>query len=385
MRIAEWIKLKAGAIALAFFVSTGAAQADTARDLARCVQSQLAALGQDVGTIDGLIGPRTRRAAAKALETLQADGKVDGLPGLTRHSAVTWCRELSDVSFRLNRYRPGLQPPQIAVPDVKGPAATRLMERTAQKVEAHFRTEYGIRLASRVHYGGDSSTKGILTQAKRLPGASKARLNSLRGWADEVCDKHFGVVGIAYRNAVYFCWPSRGSLNDVWAKVMRANLEYVMAHELMHMVQQELAQDIVPRPRRTKGQSNLGPNWMVEGAAVLIADRYIDPHGWDKGRRLYRRLQRSKDKAYPLKALRPHQTVFKKESYDLATAAVHVLVRRHGVQSLFDYWREVGQTGSASKAFEAVYGQSLGSFEAMFDDRRANFSRLWAFAKGEDA
>ena len=53
------------------------------------------------------------------------------------------------------------------------------------------------------------------------------------------------------------------------------------------------------------------------------------------------------------------------EAYDVSAYAVAMLVERFGEETLFRYWRSVGETDNWYTAFRDVYGMSVEEFEAL--------------------
>ncbi len=360
------------------------AQADPARDLSRCVQHQITDLGYNPGPIDGVIGPQTRKAAAQLRQTHPLRGLISNLPPVDRYSAVSWCRELSRLSATAGRYRPALDVPKIAVDDTLGIGPRGLVKMSAQSAMGFFRSKHSIRLTSRVEFAASNSLEGISTQAKTLDSTTPPRLSHLRDWAKTGCGRKTGVTGVAFNTAIFFCWPLGGSHNKVWANLIRKEFEHVMVHEMMHLVQRELAHEVVPQRQRKKSQSNMGPNWLVEGAAVLIADQYSRKTKTQTRSYFLGLHRRASANDVTLFELRNHNAVPENRAYYAATLATHVLAQRYGTASLFDFWRNVGIIGSAERAFAETFGLPLATYEQVFEEHRRSFVSLIAYAQGED-
>ena len=371
---------KAGAIALAFLLPV-AGIADPARDAALCLQNQLVAMGEDPGPVDGVVGARTRAAAGRVREAAP-DETLAALPLPDRFSAVTWCRTLALTDNELDAHRPGAAPPRIAVAGSVGQA---LVESAFDRVAAHFRDTYALVPVARYDIAVAADIDALVRQARDLPSDTSRRRQALRDWAGDGCGTGPGVTGVTFIDAMYFCWPPRTVSEETWTRMMRGHLEYVMAHEMMHVLQAELAELVAPLPARIAGESNLGPNWLVEGAALVISDRYINP-GWMEsdgalGARQAWVMSLPGDAA--LGTLRGHGSVSRDAAYPLAGLAVHVLVERHGTEALFDYWRRVGQTGDTVQAFEDTFGIGLAAFEPAFEAQRGTPGGLSGILAGK--
>jgi len=64
------------------------------RAAVRCVQQQLSDLGENVGTVDGLFGGKTRTAGAARLAKI--DNPSD-FPPLSKNTAAVWCEKLAGL------------------------------------------------------------------------------------------------------------------------------------------------------------------------------------------------------------------------------------------------------------------------------------------------
>ena len=94
-----------------------------ANDSTACVQSFLALLGYNVGTVDGLLGPRTGAAAQAYLDDTAAD-----LPPLARQTAAEWCAHArNDQRYQLltahNSF--GILPQQVFAAALQADSAER--------------------------------------------------------------------------------------------------------------------------------------------------------------------------------------------------------------------------------------------------------------------
>ncbi len=372
----------AGTFVLAIFFCTQAAFADVARDMARCVQNQLNDLGFDAGPADGSIGPRTLQAARAVQERHPLRSLAADLPPLNRYSAVSWCRGLPRLSRETGRHRPFLEPLNYAVADDAGGLKRNVLERALNDTTSYYRGRHGQRVVSRLDIAAASSAAAILRLAATLPSTAQDRKNAIRRWSKIACGHDRIVTGIALRNALLFCWPASAAFDATWAKRIELRLGRIMVHEMMHILQNELAHEIVPQTRRHPVQSNKGPDWLVEGAAEVMADHFIETR---------RRKPFAQDFRFDpkndtsLRELHKNLSVATQKAYGVANLAVLVLARRHGHPALFAYWKEIGRTGSTETAFESAFGMSLANYEAVFEELRGDPERLLAYASGKGA
>lgn len=369
-------------IAMAVFVWAGKAQADLARDMVRCVQNQLTDLGADPGPADGSIGPRTRQAAQEVLQSHPLRSLLGDMPRLDRYAAVTWCRELPRLSRETGRHRPFLAEQVYAVEGDATGAQRDLLDRTVNNVTNFFRGRHGVQIISRLEIAAASDDATILRLLEQLPTRGPRMRESAVRWTKMACGRDRVITGFAMGNVLLFCWPGTERFDDAWSDSLALRLGRVMVHEMTHILQSELSHEILPQPGRSAHQSNRGPDWLVEGAAEVLADQYI---GIRRGEPFARAFRFDLTNDTPLRDLHKNLSVATKRAYGVANLAVLVLARRHGYPALFEYWREIGRSRSTDTAFEHAFGITLAAYEKTFEALRDDPAALLAYADGEDA
>jgi len=143
---------------------------------------------------------------------------------------------------------------------------------------------------------------------------------------------------------------------------------HVLAHELTHIAQYELAQGGLR-----------GDLWFIEGSADWVAYRVLEILGMDTldRRRIHKIAQVKREKAHgPRPSL--SQMVSAKDwdslsarygsavPYAQAFLATDLLIQQHGISSVIDYFRQVNSSQDRLENFEAVFGQELSVFEDEF-------------------
>ncbi|SNS17539.1 hypothetical protein [Antarctobacter heliothermus] len=369
-----------GAAALAVLCLLLPALRAEARDVhVACVQGQLVALGQEPGPVDGVSGPRTRAALRAYVDSLDVArrGVFDALPGFDARSSVGWCREIGLSAPVAAPLMPSATPPQIFVgPDVHPEIADHVMTAFLE-AEAFLYRRYGVQVASQVKII-------VATNAdawQRL--VQEAGTMELQAWADvrargrRDCETEFGLGASASRDGLSFCGTTLALRTPALGELYRMVLSVTMTHEVVHNVQRELSFDKVPRwvndPDSVRPR--MGPAWMVEGSAQVIEQAFMEERygRFVPGLHAMRTLAAGSD--LTLRQIRLAGEVREAAAYDVSAYGVAMLVERYGEETLFRYWRVVGETDNWFTAFEQVYGMTVEAFEALYvtlrDDKMA--------------
>ncbi|WP_417209382.1 hypothetical protein [Antarctobacter sp.] len=339
-----------------------------------CVQGQLVALGHAPGPVDGLTGPRTRDALRAYVDTLDAArrGVLDALPAFDARSSVGWCREIGLSAPVARAVMPSSTPPQVFIgPDVHPEIADHVMTAFLE-AEAFLYRRYGVQVASQVRII-------VATNAdawQRL--VAEAGTMALQSWADvrararRDCETEFGLGASASRDGVSFCGTTLALRTPALGELYRMVLSVTMAHELVHNVQRELSYDKVPRwvndPDSVRPR--MGPAWMVEGTAQVVEQAFMrEKFGrFVPGLHAMRTLAAGSE--LTLRQIRLAGEVRASEAYDVSAYAVAMLVERYGEETLFRFWRVVGETDNWFTAFEQVYGMTVQAFEDLYPTLR---------------
>jgi hypothetical protein len=178
------------------------------------------------------------------------------------------------------------------------------------------------------------------------------------------------------------CWRKPKEYSQAWTDEISPRLDSILVHEFMHQVQYELATDIPARRLHNKKDWLLGPSWMVEGSAEVIEELYKNPAARTNDGKVLFNLQTPARRArVVLSDLNQSGMVNTGPSYGTARFAAFVLMQKHGVQSLFDYFVALGDLEDRDAAFRQVFGQSLASFEVEFETLRRDFGAVRDYIK----
>lgn len=185
---------------------------------------------------------------------------------------------------------------------------------------------------------------------------------------DRLCaNRRIGAA--ANRDYIIMCWRRPARYDVAW----RGKTARIMAHELTHHMQYQLARD---RPARRDVALNdwvLGPGWMVEGAAEVIETDYQTPLSGLTPKDIYDLQNRARRSRVTLSDLTESGSVKGSAAYAVSRFACLMLARKHGVGALFAYFTALGDLGERDKAFEQIFGQSFEAFEQEFEVLRRDF------------
>ncbi len=355
-------------------------RAEAADDHVACVQGQLAALGFDPGPTDGVSGPRTRGALQAYLDSLPpVDDRAvfERLPDFSARSAVGWCREIGFRASEAAALMPSRQAPKLFVGEDVHPDLAAHVRVAFLDAEAFLRHRYGVEVASQVRIilaTNVEDWQALVNQAGTMKLQSWGEVRA-RGKRD--CETKFGLGASASRDGLSFCGKVLALKEPALGEVYRLVLSVTMTHEMVHNAQRELSFDKVARwvTNPDAVRPRMGPAWMVEGSAQVIEQAFMK-HKYGRGQPTLHGMQAlAAASDLDLRKIREAREVRVAEAYDVSAFGVTLLIERYGEETLFRFWREVGETDNWFTAFRNVYGMSVEEFEALYptlrDDRTA--------------
>lgn len=358
------IRSIAAALGLALLAAPAAAD-----PFVKCVQGQLAGLGFDPGPANGALSLATLHAWTSMRQSQAAAkaGHLANLPALKQKTAIHWCRELPALKSGLEKHLPSAAPVQILADT---PNAEKGVRQAYARTLRFMEKEYGIVLAGNIGIAAAGNTKTVQTYVRRLLSRmSKARFNPDAAIASH-CNKPFGVAGAAYLKFMYICWDNPHQADKAWLKRSRKWLGAMMAHEYMHLVQAELGGARSEGFNGAAVRRRMGPSWMVEGGAELVAARFGKKALRLRAPGLSELRDASLQSKQSLRAMRAPRTVRTEGDYDYSHFAVHILTRIHGEDALFGFWRLLSTGKSWDHAFQEAFGTGLDAFEAQVMELR---------------
>ncbi len=235
-----------------------------------CVQEQMAAVGYDPGAVDGYPGRQTRAAISRfSAGQIKADLT---LPVLTDDNGSVLCRLIGLADPRLQAHWPAQTDP---IRILAGPGVAANYEGAvfamARETLRRFILDYDLQLAMPVRI---VISEGEAEFIRMMRDNSGGNLRDLTDNASYHCNTRSGVSGVTYGDLIGICLlPGQ----ELGRGVNLAALNTVVAHEIVHSAQRQLA----GRPPRTGNFQHFvdhrGPLWLTEGSATMIAEEIVTP------------------------------------------------------------------------------------------------------------
>ncbi len=323
----------------------------------QCLQAVLNAAGYDAGPEDGQIGPRTRAA----LRRFREETPLPVLQSLTHRNAVVFCRLAGEARPELKQAWPA-RAEQYTVrfgDDVD--EANRRDVRTGLALFEALLEEMSfpeLPLAVDVRVVGNNEDFRSALKAEHGFSDKEAEL-----WSDGSCLHPGSWDGVHTWSGVLICLGSGPGPSD---RVRRQDVWRILAHELFHDAETQLAGKRLRTELPNGMVSPLGPAWFREGSAVFI--EWAMTYGLSDRKRIGRSVGWFSD-GYraglpPLEELRlfPLEGRLASEAYDAGALAVYHLTDRGYEGAIADYYKGIGLGLEPSRAFEAAFDIGLLEF-----------------------
>lgn len=316
--------------------------------LIACIQAELGWKGFDAGRPDGVIGGRTRSAAAAYLVA----HPNPGLGALEPSNYLEWCDALS------------VHEPRPVVIETKGSlgAFEGKLEAQVRTAERVLTEQFQIAPRDTITFYVSSDAEWLTDNNLRAYGLPRSyrrgKLESF-GACEPVAEFGYQSVFVCVRSAEW----NRGE----WFQQM------VMGHEYFHALSSDLSGE---RARKACCYDPdligpLGPEWLKEGGAqyaalVLLAEMGIHDLETEIGK-----LARAVPPIdLSLEARNARSGYYRLDQGDtrIGVLATHALVLQAGRKSLPNYYRYLGYGLGHEEAFRWAFGQSMGEFQPMFEE-----------------
>lgn len=371
---------------LALCAGTFAGAAAASDTHVSCVQEQLARLGLDPGTVDGVTGAQTRRAVEEFVQRLEgedAHAVFHALPEFSERAAVGWCREIGSYAPQAAELMPSAEPPVILTKDSVSPRLRGYIERSYEDARQTFAQDFGMTTASKpvlIVAFNRADLEDLLRQP--VPGIPDLSPAAAAETAEDLCVGVERVMGSAYRNRIALCMPDQYKDGIISYDIWYGRYQYVMLHEYMHHVQREMTYDKVVSDGT--GRRRMGPMWMIEGSAYLAQIKSRSgPTREVSVPMLVSLRSRDAEDPIPLAHIRKKQSVRSDAEYAASNLSTAVLSYRYGEDRMVDFWRAVGEEDDWETAFEKAYGLPMVEFEILFEELRHDLNKLVQFARAE--
>lgn len=361
------IRIFVASLALCF-VLPQIAQAN--RAAVKCVQAQVNALDYNAGSVDGVMGVKTRAAYRKLISENE---NVKFATRLTSANAIVLCRELGLWKTELRAIWPS------SVKRFNTNFHPSLSQETRQIISdsisqalGKLENQFNIVLAGRFDVLAAIEDIDMRRAVEKSVGHRIDR-KSLLQFMNNTCPETIKLGGFAGRNYVGICFPQ----GDIDVKKSSASgtktgnpnrdlLNEIAFHEVVHAVQRQLA-GVSGISSETEKLGKMGPEWLVEGVAQYISIRGLAPEMsigvWMKALKTVaggHSADISKFNTYG--ARKDHRDTL----YVQGLLASHYLSVLVGEQALLDFYRRIGFGAPWEIAFTDSFGVTPKQFYAMF-------------------
>ncbi|KMW56186.1 hypothetical protein AIOL_001138 [Candidatus Rhodobacter oscarellae] len=328
---------------------------------ALCVEQQLAAAKFDPGPVDGKIDDATKKAFASFAAKRGLRAKVP----LHEFSAMSYCRQIGLKISRLKRQWPSRKGAfDFHVGKGVDRQVAKRIQSQLKKARPRMAKFFKLELPGRdkVVIGASAGViGGLVEQHTEYPGRSIASV------ARRHCSNKGGIGAFVLPGLAVFCvQPGYRSKNENWQR----EIDFVTAHELVHLVQTQVAGTSAPGSSAAAKLERDGPVWLVEGFAnayaisgrtgISAAEGFLFSNSFYDGKRIpsLKTLEKRS-------ALHSHYS----DVYDAGTIAAIDLVGLKGAKSYGRYLDILATGASWQAAFKAAFGMTPEAFYKRFDRR----------------
>ncbi|MGH1576793.1 peptidoglycan-binding domain-containing protein [Planktotalea sp.] len=332
------------------------------KDAVKCVQNQLNDTGFEAGSVDGLVGGKTRRA----LDKFQAEYGELSKRRLSRNNALVYCRL---IALRLVHLKKHWLPSAGHLTIVFGdsffdPEKDQMLMRVKirllileiyNKIKSDFAMELAAPIKIVVAGSHSDATKMYNEHTVYRP-------RNHRSVIKRHCSEKAKVGAFALPRLIVLCFHSDET--DISNKEQSRRREAI-AHEIVHAYQYQLSGTITTSSQSTFLKS-VGPSWLIEGSAqaygVHLAYR-VSPAA------AVPFLKKAADKPVPALSSvdsRADLEARLSDTYFVGHLAMSVLLPDNDFRKLILFYEELGRTGSWKPAFETTFGQSYEEFREKF-------------------
>ncbi len=250
-----------------------------------------------------------------------------------------------------------------------------LLRQTEAQVRRYFRTTFGVEVTTPFALVGAGDAEALLSQVQAAQSAGGWRVRRKPLNAARVCPSG-RIGGAANRTFIALCWPMPVT-GGAGYHGLRLSAGAVLAHEYIHQLQYDLAQD---RPAQRLGDYwLLGPAWLVEGTAEVFEEHYRTGGAAVDGAALFNMQSSARRSRLTLDQMRATGALADGQAYGVARFAAFLLSGRYGPDALLDYFAALGRTKDQDAAFLAAFGTTMVAFESDFEAVRRDFGAAKAY------
>ena len=324
-----------------------------------CVQQQLQAAGLPVGDADGVIGQRT----LTSWRSYAAARRLDISMRLDELTAPNHCHRIGLAEPALQRFWPATTEPFnfVYAPEIPDDARLRIRD-AAHQLLPRVADLLGVQVAARSHVIVGTQARPL---ARLIRDTITYRIRDLDQGLTRDCSADNQIGAAASRGMLRLCIPALAESDE---KVVLPDLEFVLAHEITHVIEMQIEGDTTRQTPGLSPRPGHPPLWFIEGLADLVGAHLSTGRDVASVRRqVMRRL--NSEQPVELAALDSRAALVdhRQMIYRVGLVAVADLVEDHGFDAFGRIFVAMGNGAPFEPAFQQVFGESLGDFEARID------------------
>lgn len=306
------------------------------------------------GVSDGEVGPNTRRALAEF--QLESGLVFERTFDVSLGNSV--CRRIGLIQTELQQFWPSLgnDKPEIVFSDAIGSSFRGRVLASTMRAHIGIKRTFRVDLAGRdviVVADNETDLKRLLSEHGQLPIVDESS-----GIAD-ACTSHRGVSGRTLPGIMYLCVANDAGLV---AEIDQAWMDSLIAHEMVHLMQFQLAGAVLTERGLEEQLLHEGPVWLSEGSAQAYGNQFaLRTPDWDYRIVNYRRLENT----FPdLTALEKRDALASRalDVYRAGTVGAIDLVDLYGYPAIGQFYDSLGHGVGWTEAFEVAFGLSPETF-----------------------
>lgn len=321
----------------------------------RCVQKQLTALSVDVGSIDGLMGRKTRNG----IEDLkQREESIAGFPPLSKENASFWCRETAN-RFGLKSHWPSQEIPlEIITQDTVSEGKTRLIARTAKAAYLFLQDSLDMDVPDTITIIASTDMPHVTEKLFDVLDGIDTR-SAIRRQMQRQCKVKGHISAVSYGGAVALCPYEHLGDTGKWTENDNQWLKRILVHEMAH----EFATQYIGNYRKSGvafRDIQRGPKWLFEGSAIALELSFAVP-GLSMAQQAKWFEARMKFSGQKLRTLSPYDATRDGNFQMYAGYAGVSLASEFGLSAFGIFWANIPRVGWED-AFEIAFGQTVEGF-----------------------
>jgi len=235
-----------------------------------------------------------------------------------------------------------------------------------------YQRKHGVELTRPQHIIFSQDSQFVADTFYQLSQPHLSKKNA-RFFARTHCDADQRLSGVMTPAAMLMCISPVEDVTNRWARDNYDEITATLTHEIMHALQYQMSAE----ERDTVSvRRNVGPIWMMEGHANLMA-RDFQGAMEDTRREFNRVFDRAEYATKSLRELLQPDVFSRFTNYGISHLAVFMLNERYGSQAVFDYWDQLSKDHGWENSFARAFNLPLSDFLEQFENVRNDRDAAW--------